>query len=65
MNEPLLQRTQRRQRQRSISISYELVREIKAVTRGDITISSFIRMAVIEKLEKMRKEWNSKSAPSS
>jgi len=65
MNEPLLQRTQRRQRQRSISISYELIREIKAVTKGDITISSFIRMALIEKLERMRKEWSSKSAPSS
>lgn len=44
----------KRNRQRSIAISYDLIREIQKVTKDYISVSSFIRMAVIEKLEKVR-----------
>ena len=48
----------KRNRQRSIAISDNLINEIKTVTKDCISISGFIRMAVTNELEKYEKERN-------
>lgn len=48
MNEKI----KRRNRQRSIAISDNLFAEIKKATRSCISVSGFVRLAVVEKLEK-------------
>ncbi len=45
----------RRNRQRSIAISDDMLKEIKTVTKGCISISGFIRMAVMKELERVKK----------
>ena len=45
----------RRNRQRSIAISDDMLKEIRNVTKGCISISGFIRMAVMKELEKVKK----------
>ena len=45
----------KRNRQRSIAISDELIKEIKKATKGCISVSGFVRMAVVEKLERQQK----------
>ena len=53
MNRIILEKTKRRHRQKSIAFSDELVDRIKRQTREAISLSGFIRLAVVEKLEKM------------
>lgn len=45
----------KRNRQRSIAISNRLIEEIRKVTKDYISVSSFIRMAVVKELEKIKK----------
>lgn len=45
----------KRNRQRSIAISDNLINEIKYVTKDCISISGFIRMAIVNELEKYKK----------
>ena len=47
-----LEIVKKRNRQRSISISYELLNKVKEQTRDCISVSGYIRMAILEKLEK-------------
>ncbi len=46
----------KRNRQRSISISDNLIKEVKRVTKGCISVSGFIRMAVVNELERVKKK---------
>ncbi|HLC73892.1 MAG TPA: hypothetical protein VJH20_04630 [Candidatus Nanoarchaeia archaeon] len=46
----------KRNRQRSIAISDNLISEIKKVTKDCISISGFIRMAVVNELEKYKEK---------
>ncbi len=46
----------KRNRQRSISISDNLIKEIRDFTKGSISVSSFIRLSVMKELERNRKE---------
>ena len=45
----------KRNRQRSIAISDELIKEIKKATKGCLSVSGFVRMAVVEKLGRQQK----------
>lgn len=44
-------RTRRRNRSRTIAVSDELFEEIKIVAKDCVSVSSFVRMAVIKELE--------------
>ena len=46
----------KRNRQRSIAISDELLKEIKEVTKGCVSVSGFIRLAVVNEIEKFKKK---------
>ncbi len=46
----------KRNRQRSISISDNLIKEVKRVTKGCISVSGFIRMAIVNELERVKKK---------
>ena len=48
--------TTTRNKQRSIAISWELLEEIRKRTKGYISTSSFIRMAVINELERIERK---------
>ena len=52
--EILLDRVKRRHVSRNVGLSYLLVEEIEEVTKGCISTSSFVRMAVINELEKYK-----------
>jgi len=56
MNEDFSERVKKRNQHRSIAISYNLIQEIKKVTKGCISVSGFIRMAVVNELERRKKE---------
>ena len=45
----------KRKRQRSVAISDEMIKEIKKHTKDCISVSGFIRMAVLKELERKRK----------
>ncbi len=55
MNEAITESVRKRNRQRSIAISDNLVGEIRKATKGAISVSGFIRMAVVNELEKIKK----------
>lgn len=50
----MLQKTKQRARSKTISISLELSEKIKKVCDGNITESSFIKMAIIKELERRK-----------
>lgn len=52
MQNNVLESVKKRNRQRSIAISDNLINEIKDVTKDCISISGFIRMAIVNELEK-------------
>ncbi len=52
MVDHITERVSRRNRHRSIAISYRLIQRIEEVTKGHISVSAFIRMAVAKELEK-------------
>ena len=56
MDDSILQKVKRRNRQKSVALSDELIEKIKEVTKGASSVSSFIRLAIIEKLEQEREE---------
>jgi len=45
----------KRKRQRSIAISDEMLKEVKKATKGCISSSGFIRMAIMNELERRKK----------
>ena len=45
----------KRNRQRSIAISDNLIEEIKKVTKGCVSVSGFIRLAITNELEKYKR----------
>ncbi|MBI5393258.1 hypothetical protein HZA96_05295 [Candidatus Woesearchaeota archaeon] len=47
----MLERIRKRARSRSISISLDLLEKIEKVCNNDISVSSFIKLAVIKELE--------------
>ena len=51
----LLRKVKIRTSQKSISLSYELLDEINDVTCGGVSISSFVRMAVIKELKRLKR----------
>ena len=51
----VLNKVKRRNRQRSIAISDHLIDKIKQITQGAISVSGFIRMAILNELEKHKK----------
>ncbi len=55
MIEPTLEKIKNRNRQRSIAISDNLIKEVKELTRDCISVSGFIRMAIINELERCEK----------
>ena len=52
----MIKRALKRNRSRSIGLSDEVVQEIKIVTSDCSSISSFVRMAVIKELERLKFE---------
>lgn len=46
----------KRNRRRSIAISDNLINEIRNSTKGYISTSAFIRMAVLKELERVKKD---------
>jgi hypothetical protein len=48
----MLERIRRRSRSRSISISLDLLERIEKTCNGNISVSSFIKMAVVKELQR-------------
>jgi len=46
------ERIRRRIRQQSIALPDEMILEIKKITRGCISVSSWVRMAIVKELER-------------
>ena len=55
MNNEVLDCIKKRNRQRSIAISDNLIKEIESITKGCISISGFIRLAVRNEIDKHKK----------
>jgi metal-responsive CopG/Arc/MetJ family transcriptional regulator len=60
MNEDVLDFVKKRNRQRSIAISDNLIKEIEEITKGCISVSGFIRMAVRNEIDRYKKIKNLK-----
>lgn len=52
----MIEKIKDRNRQRSIAISDNLIEEVKEVTKDCISVSGFIRMAIINELERCEKK---------
>lgn len=55
MIDPISESVKKRNRQRSIAISDNLIKEIKKLTKDSISVSSFVRFAVSRELERFKK----------
>jgi len=56
MLDSLSEKVKKRNRQRSIAISDNLIEEIKKATKGCISVSGFIRLAIVNELEKYKQQ---------
>lgn len=52
-------KTKIKKRQRSIAISDNMVEEIIQITRGYVSVSSFIRLSIIREIERIKRDGGS------
>ena len=55
MNEDILDFVKKRNRQRSIAISDNLIKEIKDITKDCVSVSGFIRLAIRKEIDKQKR----------
>ncbi len=56
MIDDILENVKKRNRRISVSLSYNLINEIRGITRDNISFSLFVRLAVIKELERLKKD---------